>query len=51
MPQINFDAFVAFTVVAMDAPSTFSSNRAFGDSGFKPPNGRALLTSYCTLLL
>ncbi|WP_146520394.1 hypothetical protein [Stieleria varia] len=52
MPQLDFDAFF---VVSMDAAVSPSANKVsrtddFPDS-FKPPSGRALLTSYCTLLL
>lgn len=53
--QLNFDALVAFVVVSMDAPPSLSVDQALGHRDFyggsKPPSGRALLTSYCTLLL
>jgi len=55
MPQLDFDAFAAFVVVSMDVPLSLSANRVFEHRDFyggsKPPSGRALLTSYCTLLL
>ena len=55
MPQLDFDDLVAFVVVSMDVPPSLSVDRASGHRDFyggsKPSSGRALLTSYCTLLL
>ncbi len=54
VPELDFDAFIGFVVVSIDSPLS-ASNRAFSyrsdPGGFSPPSGRALLTSYCTLLL
>ncbi len=56
MPELDINALVAFVAATMHTPSPVSTDPAIGDrvdfpDGFKPPNGRALLTSYCTLLL
>jgi hypothetical protein len=55
MPQLDFDALAAFVVLSMDAPLSLSVDRVFEHRDFyggsKPPSGRAVLTSYCTLLL
>jgi hypothetical protein len=56
MPQLDLAEFVSFVVPSIDAPVSLANGGAldrrgeFGN-GFKPPSGRALLTSYCTLLL
>lgn len=55
MPQLDFDAIGLFILVSMDVPPSLYVDRAFGHRDFcggsKPSSGRALLTSYCTLLL
>ena len=55
-PQIDCAAFVGFILVSLDTPMPAGLDRGLADGselgvGFRPPSGRALLTSYCTLLL
>ena len=56
MPQIDCARLIAFIFAEYGRAATtcvdrtFRNRSDFGD-GFKPPNGRALLTSFCTLLL
>ena len=53
MPELDFDCVISYLVVPIE--SLTASDRAFSrfaePDGPGPPSGRALLTSYCTLLL